>query len=222
MDEQADAACRACAAWGVSAHLIEGDLAGPTADAVAHLVAQAERVLPGIDVLVSNAGTYADVPFLDMTVDSFERTLRLNVQSHYFLIQAFARRWVADQVAGRVLLIGSSNGRLADTTHTAYETSKGAIEMMVKTLCVELAPLGIRVNGLAPGLFVTPLTQPSLADVRVMNWMKHHTPNGNVPGPEAAGEAAVFLLSDAAQHIHGHMLLVDGGMSIWQQPDPPL
>jgi enoyl-[acyl-carrier-protein] reductase (NADH) len=51
--------------------------------------------------------------------------------------------------------------------------------------------------------------------------MRHHTPNGEVPGPEVAGEAAVFLLSDAARHIHGQMLLVDGGMSAWQQPDPP-
>jgi enoyl-[acyl-carrier-protein] reductase (NADH) len=54
-----------------------------------------------------------------------------------------------------------------------------------------------------------------------MAWMQMHTPNGAVPGPDVCGEAAVFLLGDAAWHIHGQMLLVDGGMSAWQQPDPP-
>ncbi len=117
-------------------------------------------------------------------------------------------------------MIGSINGRLAEPTHAGYDTSKGAVEMMVRTLCVELAPHKIRVNGLAPGLFRTPLTERALSDPHVLKWMQYHTPNGQVPGPEVAGECAAFLLSDAAQHVHGQMLLVDGGMSVWQQPDP--
>jgi NAD(P)-dependent dehydrogenase (short-subunit alcohol dehydrogenase family) len=117
-------------------------------------------------------------------------------------------------------MVGSINGRLAEQTHAAYDTSKGAVEMMVRTLCVELAPHGIRVNGIAPGLFRTPLTSAALDDPRFLEWMQRHTPNGQVPGPEVAGEAAVFLLSDAASHIHGQMLLIDGGMSVWQQPNP--
>jgi NAD(P)-dependent dehydrogenase (short-subunit alcohol dehydrogenase family) len=147
--------------------------------------------------------------------------MRLNVYAPFFLTQRFARRWVENKVAGRVLMIGSINGRLAETAHTAYDTSKGAIEMMVKTLCVELARHGIRVNGLAPGLFRTPLTAPVLDDPEVLRWMQLHTPNGQVPHPEVAGEAAVYLVSDAARHVCGQMLLVDGGMSAWQQPDPP-
>ena len=132
--------------------------------------------------------------------------------AHYLRLGTF--------VAG-MLLTGSINGRLAEQTHAAYDTSKGAVEAMVKTLAVELAPHGIRVNGLAPGLFHTPLTAPALENADVMKWMQLHTPNGKVPGPEVAGEAAVFLTGDAAEHIVGHMLMVDGGMSIWQQPDLP-
>ena len=137
------------------------------------------------------------------------------------MTQKFARYWVEHGIQGRVLLIGSINGRLAEADHAAYDTSKGAIEMMVKTLCVSLALHQIRVNGLAPGLFETPLTAAALADRKLMDWMKLHTPNGQVPGPEACGEAAVYLLSDEAWHVNGQMLLVDGGMSAWQQPDPP-
>jgi len=185
------------------------------------LFRQANAALPGIDLLVNNAGTYADVPFLQLTVASFERTLRLNVGAYFFLTQAFARQWVDQSIGGRVLMIGSINGVLAESTHAAYDTSKGAVEMMVRTLCVELAPLGIRVNGLAPGLFITPLTAPALRDPATLRWMQLHTPNGQVPGPAVAGEAAVFLCSDAAAHIHGQMLRVDGGLSVWQQPACP-
>jgi NAD(P)-dependent dehydrogenase (short-subunit alcohol dehydrogenase family) len=146
--------------------------------------------------------------------------MRLNVHAYFLLTQFFAQRWVSQSTVGRVLMIGSINGRLAEDTHVAYDTSKGAIEMLVKSTCVALAPHGIRVNGLAPGLFYTPLTAPALDDPKIRAWMEHHTPNGKVPGPEVAADAAVFLLSDVAEHIHGHMLLVDGGMSVWQQPSP--
>jgi NAD(P)-dependent dehydrogenase (short-subunit alcohol dehydrogenase family) len=221
LDWAAREALKSCQECGVQVALIEGDLAGPTHEAVQHVFSQAEEAMEGIDILVNNAGTYADVPFLQMTIESFERTMRLNVASYFFLTQAYARKWVSQGTSGRVLLIGSINGRLAEPTHSAYDTSKGAVEMMTRTLCVELAPLGIRVNGLAPGLFNTPLTAEALKDPGVLKWMQHHTPNGQVPEPEVAGDAAVFLVSDAAEHLHGHMLMVDGGMSAWQQPDPP-
>lgn len=93
--------------------------------------------------------------------------------------------------------------------------------MMVKSLCVALAPQGIRVNGLAPGLVRTPLTAIIDRDKRFARWMELHTPNGVVPHADVCGGSAVFLLSDQAEHVQGQMLLVDGGMSAWQQPDMP-
>ncbi len=217
----ADEVLEACRARGVQADLLLGDLAGDTRRATAELFAAAVDRLPRIDILVNNAGTYDDVPFLDMEVDRFERTMRLNVAAPFFLTQTFARHWVADNVAGRVLMTGSINGRLAEPTHAGYDTSKGALEMMVKTLCVELAPHQIRVNGMAPGLVRTPLTRVIDQDAEFEEWMCLHTPNGCVPGSDVCGGAAVFLVSDYAEHIHGQMLLVDGGMSVWQQPEVP-
>jgi glucose 1-dehydrogenase len=224
IDEAARETRRLCLEAGAPrVELLEGDLAGPTESAVDRIFEQAREVLPRIDILVNNAGSYFEAgrSFLELDYDTFERTMRLNVFAYFFLSQRFARYWVEQKVEGRILLIGSINGRLAEQMHAAYDTSKGAVEMMVKSLCVSLAPHRIRVNGLAPGLFYTPLTAPALDDPRARAWMELHTPNGHVPGPEVCGEAAVFLVSDAAWHVQGQMLLVDGGMSAWQQPDLP-
>ncbi len=208
--------------FGVECGLVTGDLAESTEVAVDSLLEESFAVSGHIDILISNAGTYCEPDFLEIDFPTFERTMRLNVYSHFFLIQRFARRWVEQGVDGRVLLTGSINGRLAEQTHAAYDTSKGAVEAMVRTLCVSLAPRGIRVNGLAPGLVRTPLTSSALDQPGVTEWMKLHTPNQQVPGPEVCGPLAAFLVSDLASHIHGQMVLVDGGMSAWQQPDPPV
>lgn len=209
-----------CRAQGVRAEFVTGDLSGPTERVVDEVFRAAVDALPAIDILVNNAGTYDDVPYLDMDFERFDRTLRLNVKSPFFLTQRFARHWVASKINGRVLMIGSINGRLAEPVHSGYDTSKGAVEMMVKTLCVELAPKNIRVNGLAPGLVRTPLTSIIDQDPKFEQWMRLHTPNGEVPHSDVCGDGAVYLVSDAARHVHGHMLLIDGGMSAWQQPDP--
>jgi NAD(P)-dependent dehydrogenase (short-subunit alcohol dehydrogenase family) len=206
---------------GVKAEFISGDLSASTNEAVSNVFDQANKVLPEIDILVNNAGTYIDKPFLEMDLVTYETTMRLNVASPYFLTQRFAQRWVKNGTRGRVLFIGSINGRLAEPTHSCYDSSKGAIEAMVRSLCVSLAPHGIRVNGLAPGLVRTPLTSVIDRDERFRRWMELHTPNGEVPHSDVCGGGAVFLCSDAAEHVLGQMLLVDGGMSAWQQPDMP-
>ncbi|MBI1312370.1 SDR family oxidoreductase [bacterium] len=220
-DAAAEDAQAAIQSLGVDCHLVTGDLSGPTEEAVAALVDRATSAADSIDILISNAGTYREPDFLEIDFATFDRTMKLNVYSHFFLIQALARRWIERSVKGRVLVTGSINGRLAEQTHAAYDTSKGAVETMIKTLCVSLAPHGIRVNGMAPGLVRTPLTALALDQPGVTEWMKLHTPNGEVPGPNVCAPAAAFLVSDEAWHIHGQMLLVDGGMSVWQQPDPP-
>lgn len=214
-------AAAACAFQGSPAPVIAGDLTGPMPEGVIKVADAAIAAEPNIDTLVCNAGTFIDQPFLEMDFETFDRTMKLNVYSQFVIIQHFARRWVQNKVSGRILLIGSINGRLSETVHVAYDSSKGAIDAMVRSLCVALAPLGIRVNGLAPGLVRTPLTAPAIDDPRFRRWMELHTPNGKVPDADVCGDVAAFLLSDAAEHIHGQMLLVDGGMSAWQQPDPP-
>ncbi len=219
-DDLAKEAVAECQQHNVNVQFLACDLSTDNNSVIA-FAEEVAGLASDVDILVNNAGGYFDVPFLELDPTIFEKTMRLNVFSYFLLTQWFAKRWVENKTHGRVLMVGSINGRLAERTHASYDTSKGAVEMMVKSLCVELAPHNIRVNGIAPGLFQTPLTAPALDDPKTKTWMERHTPNGQVPGPEVAGEAAVFLLSDAAKHIHGHMLMVDGGMSAWQQPPSP-
>ncbi len=219
-DEHAKQVEQTCLAYGVQVQSVVADLGQSEDTAIDGFCGAVDERMPGIDLLVNNAGTYIDVPFLEMTRERYERTMRLNVDAGFFLTQRFARRWVADGIRGRVLFTGSINGFLAEPVHVAYDTSKGAVAAMVRSLCVSLAPRGIRVNAIAPGLVRTPLTNAVLEhDEQVLKWMQLHTPNGIVPEANVCGGAAVFLLSNAAEHVHGQTLLVDGGMSVWQQPD---
>ena len=217
-DPEAQEALAVC---GPNAKLVTGDLSANLPECAVDIAASAIDLAPDIDLLVCNAGTYIDQPFLEMDYDTFDRTMKLNVYSQFVLVQAFAKRWKQSGTRGRIIITGSINGRLAEQTHVAYDTSKGAVESMVRSLAVTLAPEGIRVNGIAPGLFRTPLTEPALQHASVRSWMQLHTPNGQVPGPEVVRGTTVYLLSEAADHVHGQMLFVDGGMSVWQQPDPP-
>jgi glucose 1-dehydrogenase len=209
-----------CRAEGVQASFAGGDLSRATEPVMSELFETVKKLQPNVDILVNNAGQYFDVPFEEMTVERFERTMQLNVTSGYFLTQRFARHWIDRGVEGRVLFVGSINGRLAEPVSTAYDISKGAVEMMVRTLMVALAPRGIRVNGLAPGVVLTPQTQWVLDETSGKGeWVRRHTPNGSIPEASVCGPAAVYLVSDAATHVHGHMLMVDGGMSAWQYPE---
>ncbi len=218
-NDLAQNAIEAIADHGVSCQLITGNLGGDTESCVHNVFHEAIGRRDDIDILVSNAGTYAEPDFLELDYDTFDRTMKLNVYSHFFLVQHFARRWVDGGTKGRIVLTGSINGRLAEETHAAYDTSKGAVEMMVRTLCVSLAPHGIRINGMAPGLVRSHLTASAIDEPGFRKWMEMHTPNGRVPDASVCGPAVAFLASDEAWHVQGQMLLVDGGMSAWQQPD---
>jgi len=213
---------RHCQTNSATCHLVFADLMRDPRESIDLLCSEVVTLAPSIDLLVNNAGAFIDKPFLEMDYDTYEKTMRLNVASGYFITQFFARRWVQSETTANVLFTGSINGFLAEPNHTAYDASKAAVAGLVRSLCVSLAPHNIRVNSMAPGLVRTPLTNQVLStDPQALAWMKLHTPNGQIPSAESCAGTALFLLSDLAQHIHGQTILVDGGMSAWQQPDIP-
>lgn len=185
--------------------------------AAAALVAEAFCARPALDLLICNAGSFFDVPFLEMGATEWERTINLNVRANYFLVQAFAREMIARQRPGAVVIISSTNGFQPEEDSTAYDTSKGAVVMMTRSLAQALAPHHIRVNGLAPGLIYTPLTTPSLqADPAKRAYYEKNILQGRIGDPADCAGAAVFLLSRASAYITGQILVVDGGLTTGQ------
>ena len=143
--------------------------------------------------------------------------MNLNVRAAYFLVQAFARELVARQRPGAVVIVSSTNGFQSEEESTAYDTSKGALVMMTRTLAQALAPHGIRVNGLAPGLIRTPLTIPWIDTQHEKR--RHYEKKillGRVGEAEDCAGTAVFLLSPASAYITGQVLVVDGGLTVGQ------
>jgi NAD(P)-dependent dehydrogenase (short-subunit alcohol dehydrogenase family) len=185
------------------------------ADGPTRLVQAAFAARPELDLLVCNAGSFFDVPFLDMTPELFDRTIQLNVRANYFVAQAFARELVARKRGGAIVTTSSTNGFQPEDDSSAYDTSKGAMVMLTRTLAQSLAPDGIRVNGIAPGLIKTPLTAGLLNTAK----QKHYEKKillGRLGEPEDCAGAVVFLLSPAARYITGQIIVVDGGLTLGQ------
>ena len=195
-----------------SVYLVE-DLLAP--DGAARLVAAAFKARPGIDLLVCNAGSFFDVPFLEMSPELFDRTLNLNVRANYFVAQSFARKLVATKRPGAIVTTCSTNGFQPEDDSSAYDISKGAMVMLTRTLAQSLAPHRIRVNGIAPGLIRTPLTAGLLNTGKSRHYEKKIL-LGHLGEPEDCAGAAAFLLSSAASYITGQILVVDGGLTLGQ------
>ncbi|MFM2141851.1 MAG: hypothetical protein RLZZ476_395 [Verrucomicrobiota bacterium] len=182
------------------------------------LIKRAFALQPGLDTLVLNAGSFFDTPFLDMTAAEWDKTVVLNLRATFFLAQAFARKRVELGGGGSIVIVSSTNGFQAEADSVAYDTSKGGLVMMTRSLAVSLAPHGIRVNGIAPGLIRTPLTQQWM-EPRAHDLLKHYERKillGKVGTPADCAGAVAFLCSPAASYITGEIITIDGGLTCTQ------
>ena len=186
-------------------------------DAPNRLITEAFAAEPELNLLVCNAGSIFDIPFLEMDLERWDRTQNLNVRATYFMVQAFARVMVDRQRSGAVVITSSINGAQAEIDSSAYDTSKGALVMMTRTLAQALSAHDIRVNGIAPGMMRTPLTERWLkTDPAGAELYAKRTLLNRLGTPEDCAGAVSFLLSPAAGYITGQVLAIDGGMGISQ------
>ncbi|MCF7688866.1 MAG: SDR family oxidoreductase [Cephaloticoccus sp.] len=192
---------------------VQGDLLDPTAGA--QLVADAFAAKPNLDLLVANAGSFFDKPFLEMDAATWDKTMNLNVRATYFLCQAFAKELIARQRPGAMVLVSSTNGFQSEEDSTAYDSSKGALVMMTRSLAQALVEHGIRVNGLAPGLIRTPLTSALGFGDKAKHYEKKILLK-RLGEPEDCAGTAVFLLSAASAYVVGQVVVVDGGLTVGQ------
>ncbi len=191
-------------------HFIRSDLS--TAAGAQALIEKAHRALGKLDVLVNNAGTFTDSEFGDLDEQMYDRAFDLNVKGYLFAAQAFAATIAPEQKDASIICVGSTNSHVAEKNSVIYDSTKGAILMMVRSLAVSLAERGIRVNGIGPGIVETHLTKAGLDRPGVRDVLRAQIPIGKIGTPKDIGGAAIFLASPEASYITGQMLYIDGGI----------
>lgn len=207
----ADKAAAALQQQGFKAHAVAFDVTQSAA--VNAAVEKIESEIGPIDVLVNNAGIQRRRPFLEFPEQDWNDVIAVNQTAVFLVSQAVARQMVTRK-QGKIINIGSMQSELGRDTITPYAASKGAVTMLTRGMCVELARHNIQVNGIAPGYFKTEMTQALADDEAFTSWLCKRTPAARWGNPEELIGAAVFLASKASDFVNGHLLFVDGGMRV--------
>lgn len=199
----------AAAALGAQARFFSADVSQKTD--VDAMLAATLAAFGRVDILVNNAGVTHAADFLDLCEDDFDRVMRINLKSMFLCGQAAARAMVK-QGAGCIINMSSVNSTVAIANQVPYSISKGAINQLTKVMALNLAPHGIRVNGIGPGTILTELAkQAVLGSPEARATILSRTPLGRCGEPEEVAAIAAFLASDDASYMTGQTIYVDGG-----------
>jgi len=183
---------------------------------VADAVAYAKRKFGRLDAVVNAAGVIKKQPSLEMPVDEFERVVRINLTGSFIVAQQ-AGRAMKDQQPnakgerGCIVFIASLNSFISLSEVLAYASSKSGVMGLTRGLANEWAQYGIRVNGIAPGVFPTDLNRPLIEGTERGAWLKKHTPLNRFGNADELVGAAIYLISPSASYTTGETIIVDGG-----------
>jgi 3-oxoacyl-[acyl-carrier protein] reductase len=206
-EEAARSAAAEVTAAGAEAIALRADLANPAeAD---RLVTETLARFGRLDVAVVNQGIWKRAPLVDMTDEEWQETLAVNLTGAWAVSRAAARA-MAPRGSGSLILIASTAGQRGEAWHSHYAASKGAVIAFTRSLAPELAPLGIRVNAVAPGWVLTDMTREALEGPGGTAALRP-IPRGRAGTPEEAAGAVAFLASDLASYVFGEVLCVNGG-----------
>src|SRR5579872_2457794 len=175
-----------------------------------------------IDILCANAGLQDDAPFVEMSLEKWNHVMGVNLTGQFLCAREAAREFIRRGVkpaishaAGKIICMSSVHQEIPWAGHANYAASKGGINMLMRTMAQELAPLRIRVNGLAPGAIRTPINKAAWETPQAYQKLMKLIPYDRIGNPDDVARAAVWLASDAADYVVGATLIIDGGMTLY-------
>jgi glucose 1-dehydrogenase len=212
-EEQVHACVDSVKRQGVRDVLVRGDVSNE--DDVVSMVADAVDGLGGIDVLVNNAGIQISRPTEELSSEDFDRVLAVNLRGSFMCAREAIRHFLAEDKASSIVNISSVHQLIPKPGYLGYSASKGAMQNLTRTLALEYAGRGIRVNGIGPGATVTPINRAWIEDPEKRRQVEEHIPMQRAGGADEMAGVTAFLASDEAAYITGQTIFVDGGLTLY-------
>src|SRR5829696_8221889 len=212
-EEQVHACVNKVRQEGVQDVLVGGDVSNE--DDVLRMVREAAEGLGGLDILVNNAGIQISRPSEELSSADFDRVLAVNLRGSFMCAREAIRSYLADDKPGSIVNISSVHQLIPKPGYLGYSTSKGGMQNLTRTLALEYAGRGVRVNAIGPGATVTPINRAWIDDPEQRAAVEEHIPMMRAGTADEMGAVAAFLSSDDAAYITGQTIFVDGGLTLF-------
>lgn len=208
-----EACCRQIDAAGARHMLIQADVAHE--DEIRAMVATTVRDLGGLDILINNAGIQIAADSHELTAEQYDRVMGVNARGAFLAAREAIGHFLAAGKPGVIINVSSVHQIIPKPRFLSYAMSKGAMQNLTRSLALEYAGRGIRVNGVGPGATVTPINRAWINDPEKREQVARHIPLGRAGTSEEMAAVTVFLCSEEAAYITGQTLFVDGGLTLY-------
>jgi glucose 1-dehydrogenase len=198
---------------GVRDVLVQGDVSDE--DDVTRMVADAADRLGGLDIVINNAGIQISRPTEELSSAHFDKVLAVNLRGSFLCAREAIKRFLSNETGGSIINVSSVHQMIPKPNYLGYSVSKGGMMNLTRTLALEYAGRGIRVNGIGPGATITPINRAWVDDPVKAEMVTRHIPMLRAGTADEMAGVACFLASDDAAYITGQTIFVDGGLTLF-------